>query len=128
MNVPLATFAKRIAVSALVLLALLFMGDYVWLRYRIAHPNAGKAFGTVQMERLYAIPQKNGKTEYEFDARQPEVTQKCVHSLFPHMGYSTCSHLFRDSQKPIPMIILPRSNRLARGSVQNRFNDANSAG
>jgi hypothetical protein len=68
-----------------------------------AHPKAGEAFGTVQMERLYAIPQKNGKTDYEFDAQQPEVTTPCVHAIFPHMGDAPCWYLQRNSQKPIPM-------------------------
>jgi hypothetical protein len=55
------------------------------------------------MERLYAIPQKNGKIDYEFDAQQPDVTTPCVHSLFPHLGNSPCWYLQRNSQKPIPM-------------------------
>jgi hypothetical protein len=73
------------------------------LRYRILRGKTDAAIGTVTMERLYAIPQKNGKTDYEFDAQQPEVTVPCVHSLFPHLSQSPCWYLQRNSQKPIPM-------------------------
>ena len=92
--------------SLVVLAAAVYAGDYVALRLRAAYPRWGAAFGAVQMERLYAIPLKNGRTEYELDARQPEVTTDCVHSLFPHMGYSPCWYLRRNSQKPIPLAIL----------------------
>jgi hypothetical protein len=95
--------ARRGLATTVLLAALIYGGDYLLLRFRIAYPKAGDAFGTVQMERLYAIPQKNGKIEYEFDARQPEVTMSCAHSLFPHMGNLPCWYLQRNSQKPIPM-------------------------
>jgi hypothetical protein len=103
----LATTAKRALAGAVLLLGLVYAGDYLLLRYRVAYPKAGDAFGSVVMERLYAIPQKNGATEYEFDARRPEVNTPCVHSLFPHFGLSPCWHLKRNSQKPIPMVIMP---------------------
>jgi hypothetical protein len=103
----LGTIAKRALASAALLLGLVYAGDYLLVRYRIVHPAAGTAFGSVVMERLYAIPQKNGATEYEFDARQPEVNTPCVHSLFPHLGLSPCWYLKRNSQKPIPMVIMP---------------------
>jgi hypothetical protein len=95
--------AGRAVACALILLALVYAGDYAVLRYRIARGKNDEAFGTVTMERLYAIPQKSGKTEYEFDAQQPEVTLPCVHSLFPHASQSPCWYLRRNSQKPIPM-------------------------
>jgi hypothetical protein len=93
----------RAIVAILLLLALLYSGDYFLVRWKLAHPKAGDAFGTVKMERLYAIPQKSGKIEYEFDAQQPEVTTPCVHAVFPHMGEAPCWYLQRNSQKPIPM-------------------------
>ena len=93
----------RGVIAVIVLLAVVYAGDYVLVRWKMAHPKAGEAFGTVQMERLYAIPQKNGKTDYEFDAQQPEVTTPCVHAIFPHLGDAPCWYLQRNSQKPIPM-------------------------
>jgi hypothetical protein len=94
---------KRTVVVVLAALALTYAFDYLRVRYKMAHSASGSAFGTVQMERLYAIPQKNGKIEYELDARQPEVTVPCVHALFPHMDERPCWYLQRNSQKPIPM-------------------------
>jgi len=95
--------AKRTVLAVILLVALVYAGDYLMVRWRMAHPSAGDAFGTVKMERLLAIPLKDGKTEYEFDAQQPEVIAPCVHALFPHMGDSPCWYLQRNSQKPIPM-------------------------
>jgi hypothetical protein len=90
-------------VGVVIALALVYVGDLLWVRLRMAYPEAGAAFASVTMERLYAIPQKSGRTEYEFDVRQPEVVTPCVRSLLPHMGYSPCWYLRRNSQKPIPM-------------------------
>jgi hypothetical protein len=94
--------AGRALAVLLILAAVVYAGDSIVLRYRMAK-RSGAAFGTVQMERLYAIPQKSGKIDYEFDATQPMVTMTCVHALFPHAGYSPCWYLQRNSQKPIPM-------------------------
>jgi hypothetical protein len=87
----------------ILLLALIYVGDYLLVRYKMAHPKSGDAFGVVQVRRLLAIPLKDGKTEYEFDAQQPEVDTPCVHSLFPHMGDGPCWYIQHNSQKPIPM-------------------------
>ena len=103
---------RRIEEAIALLLALLvltYAGDYAWLRVRAAFPRLGQAFSSIRMERLYAIPLNGGKTEYEFDAQQPEVTVSCVHSLFSHLGARPCWYLQRQSQKPIPMMILPVS-------------------
>ena len=103
---PLWIFVRRVLASLAGLVAVVYGVDYVALRLRAAHPRLGSAFGAVQMVRLYAIPLKSGRTEYELDARQPEVTVPCVHALFPHLGYGACWYLRRNSQKPIPMVIL----------------------
>jgi hypothetical protein len=99
----LGKIAKSAVVGTVVALAVVYVGDLLWVRLRMAYPKAGGAFASVRMERLYAIPQKSGKTEHEFDVRQPEVVTPCVRSLLPHMGYSPCWYLRRNSQKPIPM-------------------------
>jgi hypothetical protein len=97
---------KRTLLLAVALAALAYAGDYALLRLRMVFPQWGAAFDSVEMERLYAIALKNGKTEYELDAQRPEVTLPCVRALFPHLGYSPCWYLRRNSEKPIPMIIL----------------------
>lgn len=94
------------AAGAAIVLVLIYASDSAYLRLRVAYPGAGEAFGTVRMQRLYAIPQKNGKIEYEFDALQPEVTEPCVRSLFGHLGKRPCWRLERGAHKPIPMVIM----------------------
>lgn len=88
------------------LLAVVYAGDYAVVRLRTAYPRLGRAFDSVKVERLYAIALKNGRTEYELDAQQPEVTLPCVRAFFPHLGYNPCWYLRLNSQKPIPMVIL----------------------
>ena len=87
---------KRILIIALVPLAIVYTSDYVLIRYRMAKNRT--PFETVTIQRYYAVPQKNRKTEFYFD--QPE-TQACVHSLFPHFGYSPCWYLRRKKVKRI---------------------------
>ncbi len=106
MNPALWKFVRRALVLVIALLALAYAGDYAAVRLRAAFPRLGSAYDSVQIVRLYAIPLKNGRTEYELDARQPEVTLTCVRALFPHFGCNPCWYLRRNSQKPIPMIIL----------------------
>jgi hypothetical protein len=62
--------ATRVLAGALLLAGMVYAGDYFFVRYRMAHPKTGEAFGTVQMEWLYAIPQKNGKSEIFTFCRQ----------------------------------------------------------
>lgn len=95
--------AQRTVIALILLCAVVYAGDYLLVRWKMTHPKAGAAFGTIRMVRLLAIPMKDGKTEYELDAQQPEVITPCVHALFPHMGNSPCWYLQRNSQKPIPM-------------------------
>ena len=88
------------------MVATVYAVDYGALRLRAAYPRLGSAYDSVTMQRLFAIPLKNGRTEYELDARQPEVTISCVRALFPHQGYPPCWYVRRNSEKPIPMVVL----------------------
>ena len=92
-----AVAVKRMAVRAvLLLLALLvvvFAVDYLVLRVR----GAG-GFDTVQVQRIYYMLQKNGKTEIIPGETEP---QTCVRSLFPHRGYSPCWYVRRRSEKRV---------------------------
>jgi hypothetical protein len=107
----LSNIFKRTLIGIVVMLLAAFILDYSLLRAKIMFPKLGAATGTVQMTRLYAISQKNGRVEYELDANQPEVTMPCVHSLFPHMGSSPCWYLQQNANKPIPVVILPALHR-----------------
>ncbi len=51
------------------------------------------------------FPKKNGKTEFEVDAQNPEKTVVCVHSLFPHSGHLPCWYVKPRIDQPIPMTI-----------------------
>jgi hypothetical protein len=75
---------KRILVILTLALAVLYLCDYLSVRYRV--PNRDP-FGSVTIEHYYAVHEKSGKTEFIF--QNPE-TQKCVRSLFPHLGLLPC--------------------------------------
>jgi hypothetical protein len=100
---PAAILAKRVLISFLVVLVLLYGGDYLYVRVRMLHPKPADPFESIKSLRVLAIPEKNGKTEFEVDAQNPEQTVTCVHSLFPHMGYSPCWYLQPRIDQPIPM-------------------------
>jgi len=87
----------RVLIIAVLLLALLYAGDYLALRYRIAK-NTG--LGSVNIVRYYAVKQKDGTTQFMFTNPQ---TQGCVNSWFPHMGYAPCWYLNRHSTQRIDM-------------------------
>jgi hypothetical protein len=100
---PAAILAKRVLISFLVVLVLLYGGDYLYVRVRMLHPKPADPFESIKSLRVLAIPEKNGKTEFEVDAQNSEQTVTCVHSLFPHMGYSPCWYLQPRINQPIPM-------------------------
>lgn len=83
---------SRIATVLVVLVIVLYFGDYVVVRLR------SEPTGTCQITKLYAVLQKDGKTSYE--AGEPE-TQTCVNSIFPHLGYSPCWYLKRHKTQQI---------------------------
>jgi hypothetical protein len=84
-------------------LALLYGADYLYVRVRMLRPKPADPFEPLKALRVLAIPEKNGKTEYEVDAQNPEQTVTCVHSLLPHYGYSPCWYVKPRLNQPIPM-------------------------
>jgi hypothetical protein len=86
----------RGAFAMLTLVLLVYVGDYLSLRYQI--PRGRPQFGQVTVDTLWAIQKKNGKTEYQLG--QPE-SDACVHSLFPHYGYNPCWYVSRHTEKRI---------------------------
>jgi hypothetical protein len=83
---------SRIATAGVVLVIVLYFGDYVVVRLR------GEPLETVQINKFYAVPQKDGKTSYE--PGEPE-TETCVDSIFPHLGYSPCWYLKRHKTQQV---------------------------
>jgi hypothetical protein len=95
--------SKRILIGALAALALVYCSDCLFLRLRMLHPKPADPFESLKSLRILAIPEKNGKTEYEVDAQNPEQTFTCVHSLFPHSGFSPCWYVKPRINQPIRM-------------------------
>jgi hypothetical protein len=93
---------KRIALRTGVILlgiaVVLYLADYALLRYRIVRNLA--PYGNVTVNVYYAVPQKTGRTEYDFDSAQQET---CVNSVLPHMGYAPCWYLRKHSDKQIKL-------------------------
>jgi len=81
-------------------LAIAYAADYVSLRHRLAHQTANDPLEAITIQHTYAIPHKDGMAEIVL---APAETQTCVHSLFPHLGYSPCWYVQRASQKTIVM-------------------------
>ena len=74
--------------------ALLYAGDYAVVRYRI--PRSRNPLGTVEVQPYYAVPLKDGKTEFMFLTPENQV---CVRSLFPHLGHNPCWYVRRHRNK-----------------------------
>ena len=101
--IPPSILAKRVLISFALLLGLLYGCDYLSVRIRMLHPKPADPFESFKALRVLAIPEKNGKTEYEVDVQNPEQTVTCIHSLFPHYGYSPCWYVKPRLNQPIPM-------------------------
>jgi len=89
---------KRILFITILSLLILYIGDYISVRYRI--PKNRDQFGMVKVQRYYAVGLKSGKTDFMF---LPPQNQVCVHSLFPHFGDTPCWYLSRRKVKRIEM-------------------------
>lgn len=70
----------KYAALGLILLIAFYLGDYGIAR--------SKPMGSVVVQPFYAIHQKNGRTEFDYNV--PPETQTCVASLFPHGGNNPC--------------------------------------
>ena len=97
------TLLKRFLASLVLTLVILYLGDYASFRVRMMHPKSADPLESIRALRVLAIPEKNGKISYEVDQVNPEQTVKCVHSIFPHAGYSPCWYVKPRINRPIPM-------------------------
>jgi hypothetical protein len=86
----------RVLLIAGASLLVLYLGDYISIAYRI--PQGRPQFGSVEVQKLLAVPQKNHKTEFIADPPEP---QQCVRSLFPQLGLSPCWYLARHATQQI---------------------------
>jgi len=85
---------KTALIVVLVSGALLYAGDYAVVRYPI--PRSRDPLATVEVQPYYAVPLKDGKTEFMF--LNPE-NRVCVRSLFPHLGHNPCWYVRRQRNK-----------------------------
>src|SRR5437879_10885051 len=66
---------KRILIGALTALALVYCGDYLFLRLRMLNPKPADPFESMKSLRVLAIPEKNGKTEYEVNRSEEHTSE-----------------------------------------------------
>jgi hypothetical protein len=100
------TLSTRILYALLILLAVVYGYDYASVRHRMSAQKPGDPFDAVTYPHILAIPEKGNKVEYALDAQSPMETEFCVHSLFPHYGYTPCWYVLRRSKTPTPMMIV----------------------
>jgi hypothetical protein len=94
---------KVIVLAFLASLVLVYIGDYLFVRFRMTRNLSGDPFESRMIERAYGIPHKNGSAEIVTD---PPESETCVHSIFPHMGYEPCWYLNRNSKNIIMLELL----------------------
>jgi hypothetical protein len=86
----------RLLLIAAGVLLLVYVGDYVSIAYRL--PRGRQQFGSVEVQKLLAVPQKDRKTEFIADPPEP---QTCAYSLFPQFGLTPCWYLERHARQQV---------------------------
>ena len=100
------THTIRVLYAILMLLGMAYGYDYASVRRRMSAKKQGDPFDVVTFPHLLAIPQKGNKVDYEIDPQTPMETDPCIHSLFPHYGYTPCWYVLRTSKNPTQMMIV----------------------
>ena len=101
-------YLPKIVYGVILALAVVYGYDFASVRARMNAKKQGDPFDVVTYPHLLAIPQKGNKVDYELDATAPMESDPCVHSLFPHYGYTPCWYVLRKSKSPTQMtIVLP---------------------
>ena len=97
---------ERILIAVVALAACVYAYDYLSVRYRMSAQKPGDPFDVINNPHILAIPHKGNRVEYALDAISPFESEPCVHSLFPHFGYTPCWYVNRKASTPTPMTIL----------------------
>jgi|ERR1017187_1520377 hypothetical protein len=105
---------NRILYALFMLLAMAYGYDYASVHRRVNAQKPGDPFDVVTYPHILAIPEKGNKIEYALDAQSPMESDPCVHSLFPHYGYTPCWYVLRKSKSPTQMMIVFPAPRLWR--------------
>ena len=99
---------NRILYAIIMLIAMVYGYDYASVRRRMTAQKPSDPFDVVTYPHILAIPQKGNKVEYALDAQSPMASESCVHSLFPHYGYTPCWYVLHRSKSPTQMTIVLR--------------------
>jgi hypothetical protein len=83
---------QRVIIALILATAVLYAGDYSWVRYKTSGANSAAAMGSVEIHRVWELPRKDGRVEFTWD---PPESETCVHSIFPHFGYVPCWYAVR---------------------------------
>jgi hypothetical protein len=100
------THATRFLYALVLLLATAYGYDFASVRRRVSAQKPGDPFDVVTYPHILAIPQKGNKVDYELDAQSPMESDPCIHSLFPHYGYTPCWYVLRKSKTFTQMTIV----------------------
>jgi hypothetical protein len=96
-------YLKQIVLALVLLLAFVYSVDALSVRHRMSAQKSGDPIDVITYPHILAIPQKGNKVEYALDAQAPLESVSCVHSLFPHYGYTPCWYVKRRAKNPTPM-------------------------
>jgi hypothetical protein len=87
---------KRGVIVLVLVVLVIYGGDYLWLRYRMATKR--NPFGNVTVNVYYSVRLKNGKTEYSYGGQQ---SFECPHSLLPQYWEKPCWYAVRKKDMQI---------------------------
>ena len=81
--------SREVVIVLIVLLGILYVGDWLVLRWRVAR---GTALGSVEVHQFLATSLKGDKIEYDMTGT---VQEKCARALVPQQGNPACWWLER---------------------------------
>ena len=87
---------KRGLLVLVLLLCVVYGGDYLWLRYRMAFNR--NPFGNVTRDVYYSVKLKSGKTEFSYGGQQ---SFECPNSLLPQYWEKPCWYAKRQKDVQI---------------------------
>jgi len=86
---------KRTLIFVVILLGVLYAGDFLSLRLRIPPRDP---FGSVTVHTYYSVKLKSGKTEFDYAGDHDVI---CANSLLPQFGVKPCWYARRHTDEQI---------------------------
>lgn len=87
---------KRTLIVLVAAVVILYVCDYLWLRFRMATNR--NPFGNVTRDVYYSVKLKNGKTEFSYGGQQ---SFECPNSLLPEYWEKPCWYARRQKDQQI---------------------------